>query len=203
MLSRRKTLHNMKGESFDNDIMIIKNSWLVPCDSHKTILVPNRLTLFFSFEFQNGEDKSNPKEGQRGTWLEDQDPGPSACGANTSSTGGPPRTSTRNLSQSGGEEQKYRGGEVTGTSGEVTRGITNLTVGPDGCRGWAIYTGGRSQLTRSSDLPWEAKPPRRNSCRLHGRRSPKSTIWGQWLFMKSAGFKRAWSSSFGKGPSHS
>ena len=61
---------------------------------------------------------------------------------------------------------------------------------------------GRSQLARSSDLPWETMSPGRNSCGLHHWRSPKSTNWGQWLFARSTGSKRAQSSLFGNCPSH-
>ena len=30
---------------------------------------------------------------------------------------------------------------MAGGGGEVTTVVANLTVGPDGCRGWAIYVG--------------------------------------------------------------
>ena len=62
-------------------------------------------------------------------------------------------------------EEDGRGREVGGGSkmaggcGKVTVIITNLTVGPDGCGGWAICFGSGG----SSDLLWEAKPPGRNS----------------------------------------
>ena len=46
-----------------------------------------------------------------------------------------PSTSTRNPSQSRGDKQKDKGGRATGRGGAVTRVGTNLTVGPDGCRG--------------------------------------------------------------------
>ena len=47
--------------------------------------------------------------------------------------------------------------EEAGGCWQVTVIITTPTVGPGGCRGWAIYirSGG------SSDSPWEAKPPQK------------------------------------------
>ena len=58
-----------------------------------------------------------------------------------------PSTSTRNPSQSRGNNEEDRGGKVTGTGGEVTGVNSKLTVGPDGCRGWAIYVRrGRASL---------------------------------------------------------
>ena len=45
------------------------------------------------------------------------------------------------------------GGEEAGTGGEVARVISYLTVGPDGCRGWAIYIrrGGARQKETLAD----------------------------------------------------
>ena len=62
----------------------------MPCDSHETALVLNRMTLSLLFKFQNGEEKSYPKERERGACPESKDQGPSTCRASTSSTGGPP-----------------------------------------------------------------------------------------------------------------
>ena len=50
-----------------------------------------------------------------------------------------PSASTRNPSQSRGNNKEDTGGGVTGTGWEVTGVVANLTVGPDGCGGWAIY----------------------------------------------------------------
>ena len=66
------------------------------------------------------------------------------------STGRSPSASMRNPSQSRGAKQKDRRGRVTGTGGEVPRVIANPTVGPDGCRGWAIYIG------QGGAILWEA-----------------------------------------------
>ena len=67
---------------------------------------------------------------------------------------------------------KWRGGG----SGEVTGVITDPTVGPDGCRGQAIYVrwGGAGQK-EALDWLWEARLPRRNSWRLEKWRSPRGT----------------------------
>ena len=65
----------------------------------------------------------------------------------TPSAGGPPRAwggGPSNLEWDGGEDS--RGREVGG-GGEVARVITNLTVGPDGCRGWPSMLG-REELPR-------------------------------------------------------
>ena len=35
----------------------------------------------------------------------------------------------------------YNRGRAAKGGGEVTTVVTDLTVGPDGCRGWAIYIG--------------------------------------------------------------
>ena len=60
----------------------------------------------------------------------------------------------------------------------------------------------RSQLRGSSALPWEAKPPRRNSLRLDIYRSPGSTGLAQLPSGRSGSFKRALSSLFRNSPSH-
>ena len=49
--------------------------------------------------------------------------------------------STRNPSQSRGNNKEDRGGGAAGTGEEVTGVISKPTVGPDGCRDWAIYVG--------------------------------------------------------------
>ena len=61
---------------------------------------------------------------------------------------------------------------------------------------------GRSQSGGSSNLPWEAKPPRRNSSRLGRLRRPGSTSLAQLLFKRSSSSKRALCSSSGNFPSH-
>ena len=71
-----------------------------------------------------------------GPWPESTNIGPSTC---TAGTGGSPSAGTRNPSQSRGNNKEDGGGRVTGTGGEVTGVISNPPVGPDGCRGWAIY----------------------------------------------------------------
>ena len=104
----------------------------------------------------------------------------------------------------GGEEADRGGREVGGGSqkaggyGKVSVIIANPTVGPDGCGGWAICFGSGG----SSNLPWEAKPPGRNSSRLERSRRPGSTSLAQLLFKRSGGYKRALSSSLGNSPSH-
>ena len=61
----------------------------------------------------------------------------------------------------------------------------------------------RSQSGGSSDLPWEAKPPRRNSSRLERSKRPEGTTLAQLLFGRSSSSKRALSSSSENSPSHS
>ena len=41
----------------------------------------------------------------------------------------------------GGGREVGRGGKMAGGCGKVTFVIVDPTVGPDGCRGWAIYVG--------------------------------------------------------------
>ena len=60
---------------------------------------------------------------------------------------------------------------------------------------------GRSQSGGSSDLPWEAKPPRRNSSGLVKWRRPGSTGLAQLLFKRSGSSRRALNSSSGNSPS--
>ena len=51
------------------------------------------------------------------------------------------------------------GGREVGREEEVTRVITDPTVGTDGCRGQDIYVGqGGASQEESSDWPWEARP---------------------------------------------
>ena len=119
----------------------------------------------------------------------------------------PPIPSQKALTcKRGGEEvgqgrKVGRGGKMAGGCGKVTVIIANPTVGPVGCRGWAICFGG-SQSGGSSDLPWEAKPHRRNSSRLVKSRRPGSTGLAQLLFGRSSSSKRALSSLSGNSPSH-
>ena len=51
------------------------------------------------------------------------------------------------------ELERSGGGREVGKGGEVARVIANLRVGPDGCRGWAIYVrwGGASQEEAPTD----------------------------------------------------
>ena len=97
----------------------------------------------------------------------------------------------------GGGREVGGGSKKAGRCGKVSIIIANLTVGPDACRGWAIYfwSGG------SSDLLWEAKPPRRNSSRLERSRRPGSTGLAQLLFERPGSSNRALSSSLGNSPS--
>ena len=113
-----------------------------------------------------------------------------------------PSASTRNIFQSRGNNKEDRGGRATETGGEVTRVVSNLTVGPDCCRGWAIYIGRRRPAHKMLPPTVGGQALRRNSCRLHHWKSPESTDWGQLLFTRSASSKRAQSSLFGKCPSH-
>ena len=62
---------------------------------------------------------------------------------------------------------------------------------------------GRSWSGGSSALPWEAKPPRRNSSRPERLKRPGSTGLAQLLFGRSGSSKRAPSSLLGNSPSHS
>ena len=53
-----------------------------------------------------------------------------------------------------------------------------------------LHQMGRSEPEGSSDWPWEARLPGRNSWRPEKWRSPRGTGWGWWPSMRSAGFKR-------------
>ena len=54
-----------KSKSFDNDVMIIKNSRWVPHDSHETVQAPSRLTLSFSqLNSSMAGTKVTPKKGK-------------------------------------------------------------------------------------------------------------------------------------------
>ena len=102
----------------------------------------------------------------------------------------PPIPSQKALIHKRGEEdgrgrEVGRGSKTAGGCGKVTVIIANLTVGPDGCRGQAICFGSG----RSSNLPWEAKPPRRNSSGLERLRRPGSTGLAQLLFERSGSSK--------------
>ena len=55
---------------------------------------------------------------------------------------------------------------MAGGCGSVAVVIANPTVGPDGCRGWAICFGRGASQEEAPTLLWEAKPPGRNSLRL-------------------------------------
>ena len=112
-----------------------------------------------------------------------------------------PSTSNRNPSQSRGNNEEDRGGGTTGTGMEVTRVVTNLTVGPDACRGWDIYIGRGGAGSQEAPTYHGGKAPQRNSCVLHHWRSPKGNGWGQLLFVRSASSKTTQSSLFGNCPS--
>ena len=163
----------------------------MPCDSHKTILVPNRLTLSFSHLNSRMARTKVPQRRAVRSQAGRSRPGPKCTWSqhlqhwwNSHST------STRNLSQSGGDEQKDRGGRVTGTGGEVTGVITNPTVGPDDYGGWAIYVRrGGTSLQEALTYHGRQSPPEVNSCMLHSWRSPESIDQGQWLFGRSTSFK--------------
>ena len=91
---------------------------------------------------------------------------------------------------------------MAGGGGKIPVIITNLTVGPNGCRGQAIcFRGGASE---------EEAPP------YHGRQSPPegvpqgrkskedsgSTGLAQLLFGRSGSSRRALNSLLGNSPSH-
>ena len=60
----RKTLCSATGKSFENDVMIIKNSRWMPHDSCETVLVPDRLTLSFShLNSSMARTKVTPRKG--------------------------------------------------------------------------------------------------------------------------------------------
>ena len=73
----------------------------------------------------------------------------------------------------GGGREAGGGSKMAGGCGKVSIIVTNLTVGLDGCRGWAICFGSGG----SSDLLWEAKPPRRNSSRLESKEDQEVLAW--------------------------
>ena len=66
-------------------------------------------------------------------------PGSERTGAPFSNS--PPIPSQGALTQKRGGEEVGGGGKMDGGCGKVTFVITDLTVGPDGCRGWTIYVG--------------------------------------------------------------
>ena len=53
----------------------------------------------------------------------------------------PPITGTRNPSRTGGNNEKNWRGKLAWAGGEVATIVANLTAGPDGCKGQAIYIG--------------------------------------------------------------
>ena len=64
----------------------------------------------------------------------------------TCHTSGPPSSNTRATARPGRDEEEGHRGRMARGGGEVTTVIANLTVGPDGCGGLAIYvrSGGAS-----------------------------------------------------------
>ena len=93
--------------------------------------------------------------------------GPSREGMEAPLSGSPPIPSQGSLThERGGEEAGGRGGQEAGGGSKEAGGclkvtviIGNLTVGPDGCGGQAIYigSGGASQEEAMTNQPWEAK----------------------------------------------
>ena len=81
--------------------------------------------------------------------------------------GGAPSASRSGNSNPEGAGKMDWGGWEVGRGGEVTGVITNLTVGPDGCRCWAIYIrqGGASQ---------------EQALTYHGRQGPPDRIPQGW-----------------------
>ena len=182
----------------------------MPCNSHKTKIIPPSYWLIPVWQ----EQKLHPiRERARGRlrWCtrKYQRSGRSRLGCtyllwlkdpHCQCT---PISSTRDPSRAGGDEETCRGGRVTGGGGKVASHHQ-----PDSWARWPQKPGhlcweGRSQLTRSSDLLWEARLPGRNSCGLGKWRSPGNTDQGQWQFVRSTSFKRVQSSLFGNSPSHS
>ena len=65
-----------------------------------------------------------------------------------------------------------------------------------------LLQAGRSWPWRSSDLPFEARPPGRNSSRPGRWKSPRGTTWGWSLSARSANFRKVQISSFTNYPFH-
>ena len=92
-------------------------------------------------------------------------------GEETTITCAPPIPSQKALTHEGGQEDDGRGWEA-GRGGKTAGGWVghHHHHQPDSWPRWLWRLGhllwGRNQSGGSSDLPWEAKPPRRNSSRL-------------------------------------
>ena len=76
------------------------------------------------------------------------------------STGGPPVSKVEKAPTQSKLERRVAEAEILGEVGRSLGSFANLTVGPDGCRGWPSTLGGGSQPGGSSNLPWEARPPK-------------------------------------------
>ena len=103
----------------------------------------------------------------KGSQAEDRQKGKEAT-----LSGAPPIPSQEALTHKGGGEEVGqgrgvgRGGKMDGGCGKVPIVIANPTVGPDGCRGWAIcFRGGASQ---------------EKALTYHGRQSPPEGIPPGW-----------------------
>ena len=103
----------------------------------------------------------------------------------------------------GGGREAGGGSKKAGGCGKISIIVNDLTVGPDGCRGWAICFGsGRASQEEAVTYHGRQSPPRRNSSRLERSKRPGSTSLAQLLFERSRSSKRELSSSSGNSPSH-
>ena len=125
-------------QKFSKNVLI--NSKQMSCDSCKAALASDWLVFFSSM--------AGTKEGEEGKAQESQNESRGTC-----PTWGTPSAGGTSSAWGGGHsnprwdgEEESRGREVGGGR-EVTGVVTDPTVGPDGCRGQAIYVrwGGASK----------------------------------------------------------
>ena len=127
--------------------------------------------------YRNDKNKSNTKKGGRQKGPSSENESRSALWAWT------PSARSRDPSNPEWVEEEDWGGREVGSSGKVTRVVANLTVGPDGCGGWAIYVrwGGAAQEGALTVCERQGSP-RRNSSRLGRWRSPQKYWLGTVAF---------------------
>ena len=106
--------------------------------------------------------KVTPQVGQAGDGEPIQDqvrgPCPISVASYTSET---PSTHSRGPTRHGGNEEEGGGGGTAGGNREVAIIITNLTVGPGGCRGWTIYIRGEEPARKKLHPTMGGKAPRK------------------------------------------
>ena len=99
-------------------------------------------------------------------------------------------------------ERRRAEGEKLEEVGEVARVITYPTVGPDGCRGWAIYIRWGELARRKLQPTMGGKAPQKEFLKARKVKKPRGTSQGQWPSMRSASSKRVLTFSSTHCPSH-